>query len=392
MESIKFNSNNIKPIFIFEYYDAPLAYISDKINGKYYFFYFIDGNQYFIMPLTINNIHLIFSSQYIRDFFDSFLKDDNFKVIDFKTQDDAVLYNIDEFEKLSNTIIEDFLPESDQEFKYDFVNKESFESLKSKYKDFFPGLFNHKQMTIKMRDKQNSHSAVPSMVLKTIKMIEIFLSEQKVFLKNNNKFPIGSLSLLPFSPGSFNINFELLLPDKISLFEDEILNFDDFISFIDSLNTDSAEKIYNDFIYESPDIVKAFSEFYKDMKEFNYQIEILDNKQKLSTFKISPKLDKTMEGLQSLSKKREDGRKEIEILQFSGEVRSASKNRNTISIGLVGGNVSAKFTEELFKEIKASDKSVTVSKEIRGQWEKISIFDDNNIEVDTKYVITYFEQ
>lgn len=392
MESIKFNSNNIKPIFIFEYYDAPLAYISDKINGKYYFFYFIDGNQYFIMPLTIKDIHLIFSSQYIREFFDSFLKDENFKVIDFQTPNDAVLYNIDEFEKFSNTIIEDCLPESDQKFKYDFVNNESFESLKGKYKDFFPGLFNHKQMTIKLRDEQNSHSVVPSTVLKTIKMIEMFLSEQKLFLKNDNKFPIGSLSLLPFSPGSFNINFELLLPDNVSLFEDDILNFDDFISFVDSLNTDSAEKIYNDFIYESPNIVKAFSEFYKDLKEFNYQIEILDNKQKLSALKISPKLDKTMEGLQSLSKPREDGRKEIEILQFSGEVRSASKNRNTISIGLVSGNISAKFTEELFKEIKASDKSVTVSKEIRGQWEKISIFDDNNIEVDTKYVIISFEQ
>ena len=392
MERIKFNSNNIKPIFIFEYYDAPLAYISDKINGKYYFFYFIDGNQYFIMPLTIKDINLIFSSKYIRNFFESFLKDENLKVIDFHTQDDAVLYNIDEFEKFSNTIIEDCLPESDQEFKYDFVNKESFESLKGKYKDFFPGLFNHKQLTIKLRDEQNSHSVVPSAVLKTIKMIEIFLSEQKLFLKNDNKFPIGSLSLLPFSPGSFNINFELLLPDNVSLFEDDILNFDDFISFIDSLNIDPAEKIYNDFIYESPNIVKAFSDFYKDMKEFNYQIEILDNKQKLSAFKISPKSEKMLESLQILSKTKGDGRIESHILQFSGEVRSASKNKNTISIGLVGGNVSAKFTKELFQEIKSSDKSVTVSKEIRGQWEKISIFDDNNIEVDTKYVITSFEQ
>ena len=382
MESIKFNSNNIKPIFIFEYYDAPLAYISDKINGKYYFFYFIDGNQYFIMPLTIKDIHLIFSSKYIRDIFDSFLKDEK--------QDDAVLYSIDEFEKFS--IIEDCLPESDQEFKYDFVNKESFESLKGKYEKFFPGLFNHKQMTIKIRDKQNSYSVVPSAVLKTIKMIEIFLTEQKVFLKNDNKFPIGSLSLLPFSPGSFNINFELLLPDNVSLFEDDILNFDDFISFIDSLNTAPAEKIYNDFIYESPKIVNAFSEFYKDMKEFNYHIEILDNKQKLSAFKISPKSEKILKSLQSLSKTKEDGRIESEILQFSGEVRSASKNRNTISIGLVGGKISAKFTEELFKEIKSSDKSVTVSKEIRGQWQKISIFDDNNIEVETKYIITSFDQ
>ena len=128
------------------------------------------------------------------------------------------------------------------------------------------------------------------------------------------------------------------------------------------------------------------------MKNFNYEIEILDKEQKLSTFKVNPKVDETMERLHVISKARECGREEREILQFSGEVRSASKIRNTISIGLAGGNVSAKFTKELFKEIKDSVKSVAVSKEIRGQWEKISIFDDKNMEVDTRYIIISFEQ
>ena len=392
MESIKFDSNNINPIFIFEYYDTPLAFISDKINGEYYFFYFIDDNQYFIMPLTVKDINLIFSSQYIREVFESFLENDSFKIIDFISQNDATLYSVNEFEEISGEDIDGWLPENNQEFEYDFVNKVSFADLRDSYKDFFPGLFNHKQMTIKMRDEQNSHSAVPSVVLKAIKMIDIYISEKKLSLNTANKFLSGNLSLLPFSPGSFNINFELSLPDEVSLFEDNILDFDDFIIFIDSLNTESAEKIYDDLIYESPKIVKATSEFYKDMKNFNYEIEILDKEQKLSTFKVNPKVDETMERLHVISKARECGREEREILQFSGEVRSASKIRNTISIGLAGGNVSAKFTKELFKEIKDSVKSVAVSKEIRGQWEKISIFDDKNMEVDTRYIIISFEQ
>lgn len=392
MESIKFDSNNINPIFIFEYYDTPLAFISDKINGEYYFFYFIDDNQYFIMPLTVKDINLIFSSQYISEVFESFLENDNFKIIDFISQNDATLYSVTEFEEISGEDIDGWLPENNQEFEYDFVNKVSFADLRYSYKDFFPGLFNHKQMTIKMRDEQNSHSAVPSVVLKAIKMIDIYISEKKLSLNTANKFLSGNLSLLPFSPGSFNINFELSLPDEVSLFEDNILDFDDFIIFIDSLNTESAEKIYDDLIYESPKIVKATSEFYKDMKNFNYEIEILDKDQKLSTFKVNPKVDETMERLHVISKARECGREEREILQFSGEVRSASKIRNTISIGLAGGNVSAKFTKELFKEIKDSVKSVAVSKEIRGQWEKISILDDKNMEVDTRYIIISFEQ
>ena len=141
MQNIKFKSNSVKPIFIFEYYDAPLTYITEKVNGKYYFFYFINDDQYFIMPLTIKHIHLIFSSKYIKNIFDAFLKDNNFKVIEFQTHEDAVLYNIDEFEKLSNVKIENVLPEHDEEFTYDFVHKDSFENLKNKYKKFFPELF-----------------------------------------------------------------------------------------------------------------------------------------------------------------------------------------------------------------------------------------------------------
>lgn len=392
MENIKFDSNSIDPIFIFEYYDTPLAFISNKIEGEYYFFYYIDDNQYFMMPLTVKDINLIFSSQYIREVFDFFMANEKFKIINFISQNDATLYTVPEFEEILGERIESCLPEDDQMFEYDYVHKVSFDSLKDTYKEYFPELFNHRQMTIKIRDEQNSHSATPSVVLKAIKLAETYISEKKIFLNSINKFPSGNLSLLPFTPGSFNINFELSLPKEISLFADDLLNFDDFIIFIDSLNTESAETIYDDFVYESPKIVKATNEFYKDMKDFNYEIEILDNEQKLSTLKVTPRIDETIEQLHVLSKEKEVGREERELLRFSGEVRSASKIRNTISIGLAGGNVSAKFTRELFEEIKESNKSVAVSKEITGLWEKVSVFDDENKEVNTKYIITSFEQ
>lgn len=392
MENITFKTKDIEPLYIFEYYDSPIIFISNRIDEDYYFFYLIDDNQYFLKTLSAKDINLIFSSYYIKDFLDEFLKSDDFKIIEFKTDDKAILFTIDEFEKILGESIESCLPENEIRFEYEYVNKIPFLDLKDSYKNSFPELFNNQQLIFKLRDEKNSNTANPSVVLHAIELMKLYISEKKKYLNDHSIFPNENLVLLPFSPGSFNINFELSLPKEVSIFEEDQLDFDDFIMFIDSLGSDSPEVIYEELIYESSTIIKAASEFYNEMKEYNLEVELLNHDKKLARIAPNPKIEKTLSELESISKTSEEGKEIREELKFKGEVLSATKKRNNISIALAGSSVNASFKKELFKEIKDSIKSVTISKEISGIWEKITIIDDNDQEIRSKYRILEYKQ
>lgn len=392
MENITFKTKDIEPLYIFEYYDSPIIFISNRIDEDYYFFYLIDDNQYFLKTLSAKDINLIFSSYYIKDFLDEFLKSDDFKIIEFKTDDKAILFTIDEFEKILGESIESCLPENEIRFEYEYVNKIPFLDLKDSYKNSFPELFNNQQLIFKLRDEKNSNTANPSVVLHAIELMKLYISEKKKYLNDHSIFPNENLVLLPFSPGSFNINFELSLPKEVSIFEEDQLDFDDFIMFIDSLGSDSPEVIYEELIYESSTIIKAASEFYNEMKEYNLEVELLNHDKKLARIAPNPKIEKTLSELESISKTSEEGKEIREELKFKGEVLSATKKRNNISIALAGSSVNASFKKELFKEIKDSIKPVTISKEISGIWEKITIIDDNDQEIRSKYRILEYKQ
>lgn len=392
MENITFKTKDIEPLYIFEYYDSPIIFISNRIDEDYYFFYLIDDNQYFLKTLSAKDINLIFSSYYIKDFLDEFLKSDDFKIIEFKTDDKAILFTIAEFEKILGESIESCLPENEIRFEYEYVNKIPFLDLKDSYKNSFPELFNNQQLIFKLRDEKNSNTANPSVVLHAIELMKLYISEKKKYLNDHSIFPNENLVLLPFSPGSFNINFELSLPKEVSIFEEDQLDFDDFIMFIDSLGSDSPEVIYEELIYESSTIIKAASEFYNEMKEYNLEVELLNHDKKLARIAPNPKIEKTLSELESISKTSEEGKEIREELKFKGEVLSATKKRNNISIALAGSSVNASFKKELFKEIKDSIKSVTISKEISGIWEKITIIDDNDQEIRSKYRILEYKQ
>ena len=67
-----------------------------------------------------------------------------------------------------------------------------------------------------------------------------------------------------------------------------------------------------------------------------------------------------------MSKENKSGKESSEILMFEGEVRSASKIQNTISIGINGKTISAQYTDSLFNEIQESKRFVSVSCKITG--------------------------
>ncbi|HEL1169998.1 TPA: hypothetical protein TVK14_001999, partial [Streptococcus equi subsp. zooepidemicus] len=126
--------------------------------------------------------------------------------------------------------------EDDSKFEHDFISGKSFNILCSEYTTTFSDVLNNKQLTIKLVDNHNSHSADLSVVTKAINLMEDFIEGTKEFLRGHDVFPKGKLVLTPFTPGSFNINFELVRPDEVTLFEDEFeLYFDDFIVFTESI-------------------------------------------------------------------------------------------------------------------------------------------------------------
>lgn len=45
-------SEPIQPELTFVYYDRPLMFISNEVNGQRHFFYYIEDDAYFWMPLT----------------------------------------------------------------------------------------------------------------------------------------------------------------------------------------------------------------------------------------------------------------------------------------------------------------------------------------------------
>lgn len=51
MKQIQF-SERVQPELVFDYYDAPLMFISEPIDDTRHFFYYIEDGTYFWMPLT----------------------------------------------------------------------------------------------------------------------------------------------------------------------------------------------------------------------------------------------------------------------------------------------------------------------------------------------------
>lgn len=128
------------------------------------------------------------------------------------------------------------------------------------------------------------------------------------------------------------------------------------------------------------------------MKESEIAVWISKGEDNWVSFNSSSALDEKMRELQSLSKENKSSKESIEILTFEGEVRNASKMRNTISIGINGKAISAQYTDSLFNEIKESKRFVSVSCKIIGQWQKLSTRDEYGEEICSRYIITDFTQ
>ena len=79
------NVSDLKSIFVFDYYDFPLFFISKNTSTKkYYFFYFIDTEVYFFKELTRLDIFIIFIGIFFRYILQHFYVDGSLTIINFK--------------------------------------------------------------------------------------------------------------------------------------------------------------------------------------------------------------------------------------------------------------------------------------------------------------------
>ncbi|HEM3648942.1 TPA: hypothetical protein U1C40_001591, partial [Streptococcus suis] len=289
--------------------------------------------------------------------------------------------------------VSEYFPEDDSKFERDFISGKSFNTLCSEYTTTFSDVLNNKQLTIKLVDNHNSNSADLAVVTKAINLMDNFIEGTKEFLRGHSVFPNGKLVLTPFTPGSFNINFELVRPEEVTLFEDEFeLYFDDFIVFTESINHKEASDVYSDVIFEDKKIVKSFIEFYNVIKENELTVTLEKDKNKLSTIIVNEQSDKFIHDLGSLIQKQDDSEMISEVFDFEGIVSSASNARNNVSIRTLSGSVKAKFSKELFGEIRRMDRTISVSSEIQGQWLKQTFLDEKRNVIAEKYEILNFVQ
>ncbi|HEL1169896.1 TPA: hypothetical protein TVK14_001884, partial [Streptococcus equi subsp. zooepidemicus] len=116
------------------------------------------------------------------------------------------------------------------------------------------------------------------------------------------------------------------------------------------------------------------------------------DKNKLSTIVVNEQSDKFIHDLNSLVQKQDDLEMISEVFDFEGIVSSASNARNNVTIKTLSGSVRAKFSNELFGEIKRMDRTISVSSEIHGQWLKQTFLDENRTVITEKYEILNFVQ
>ncbi|HEM6145327.1 TPA: hypothetical protein U2D27_000934 [Streptococcus suis] len=388
-----FDFESIEYLYIFDYYDIPLSFITKKIDDKYYFVYAIDFDTFFVKPLSVKNLKLLFSDITTHELLQEFYSEDDFSILRRETDNTFTTKNVKLFELENNINVSEYFPEDDSKFERDFISGKSFNTLCSEYTTTFSDVLNNKQLTIKLVDNHNSNSADLAVVTKAINLMDNFIEGTKEFLRGHSVFPNGKLVLTPFTPGSFNINFELVRPEEVTLFEDEFeLYFDDFIVFTESINHKEASDVYSDVIFEDKKIVKSFIEFYNVIKENELTVTLEKDKNKLSTIIVNEQSDKFIHDLGSLIQKQDDSEMISEVFDFEGIVSSASNARNNVSIRTLSGSVKAKFSKELFGEIRRMDRTISVSSEIQGQWLKQTFLDEKRNVIAEKYEILNFVQ
>ncbi|EME7094272.1 hypothetical protein QEI46_002743, partial [Enterococcus faecium] len=141
-------------------------------------------------------------------------------------------------------------------------------------------------------------------------------------------------------------------------------------------------------------LIEETYKFYEIIDKNNLSIDFISNNVKLSNIKKSEHIKRNLENMRFCVNK-EIMKKNVttENIEIEGEVLSANIKRNHFRIKSVSlGEIYGTFETELFKKLKSSEISVTVSKYIYAHVIKEEIVNIDSNETITKYILTSFNQ
>lgn len=381
--------DNLEYVFIFDYYDIPLFFFSkDKNDGKYYVFYLIDDNAYFYSSLSASDINYFFANSNGYDFLDYLNNKSKLKFI-LLEGNTCYIKELSEYKMIFNEDFKEAFPLGRHEIKYEYIHKVDFLEIKNNYKKYFPNIYDTEQLTLRIKDKKNSHSLDINIIYSTLDFIKNSWADI-----NDRYANFGAeKKLLMTAPtrGSLKLEFRLESFEANSLFPNKA-SFSELVDFIDNL---SFTPIYSEEeMMNEKNLIEETSKFYEIIDKNNLSIDFISNNVKLSNIKKSEHIKRNLENMRFCVNK-EIMKKNVttENIEIEGEVLSANIKRNHFRIKSVSlGEIYGTFETELFKRLKSSEISVTVSKYIYAHVIKEEIVNIDSNETITKYILTSFNQ
>lgn len=151
----KINISDLIPVFIFDYFDMPLFFISrDESNLKSYLFYLIDDDIFFVSEINRKTLTLLFDGGTTRNFLDDLIKNNQLFVL-FVDGENYEVKSIQEAESNLGESYEEWLPEEQLYIEHDYVTGREMKSLEKTYTEFFPEIYNNEDASIQTIDKMN---------------------------------------------------------------------------------------------------------------------------------------------------------------------------------------------------------------------------------------------
>lgn len=378
-------------IFIFDYYDIPLFFISkNEEQSSYYLFYFFDYNEYFFSELDKQKIELLFSGKDIRSILLELQKNESLSVMKFN-DNDTELIPVEDFFNAISLSFEDVLPDEGEYIEFDRLTEKKYDELKDNYQEYFPEFFNLKDLTLRLVNQQNSNHFPVDIVLESINYIKKVFEDYKERLSTNKSET--TLEIAAISPGSLKIDFTLRDAPQMTLFE-EVSNFDELIDFINNLKFGEGENLSKQEIIINKSIINATNEFYNLLEDEKLSVEFISNNKVMTELRQSDEMKRNLKNFYDVIKEEiKDTIVTEEVLSIRGEVLSANKSRNHFKIKtLEYGDISGIFEKNLFKRIKNSEEQITVSKNISATLKKVVESQPEFSIMKVKYILESFIQ
>ncbi len=381
--------SDMEYIFIFDYYDTPLFFISQsRQDSNYYLFYSIDDDAYFYSELSASDIDYLFSNPNGYDVLHYLKKKSklNFVVVNNNSFD---VNSLEEYANFFNEDITEVFPLEKYPIEFDFLHKLDFEDIRINYKSYFPNVYANDQLTLRIKDKENSSSLNIDIVSSALEFIRSTWQD----LSNRYAEFGAEKKLLMSAPtrGSLRLDFELEKDQQTGLFTNEA-SFSELIDFVDNL---TYVPMYNEEeLLNERKLIEETVKLYKVIEENDLSIDLISNQVKLGNIKKSEKIKRNLDVMLSKVNNQIEKRNTLtEEIEVNGEVLAANKSKNYFKIrSLAQGDISGTFERNLFKKIKTSEVQITISKSIHAQITKEQTTDIDTNETKIKYILNSFTQ